>query len=379
MNDYRRAVDSCSVPEGLEQRLAERVLAAEPAKRRAVIRPMSFGKKALLAAVLTALLSASVGAAVLVEWDEVFTDRFGQTGEEAPAAETLFQAVGAESVCGGVTLRIPEALGDSQTIYFILEYQLPEGTDLALVEQAWEGDYPDYQVELPTIEYYGTGAVTWEDYESEMGEWWPDIEWRPQFEGSPYLTERNEAFYRSLPSPLEAYGFVGGAAAGQQSVDFDRETGTMRFLSFYNWDSGDLTERPLTVLVYPPCVTVKGESTALAGHPALITFQPTQTARAKSGEIRGEGFRLRISVSPFSVNADYYGEDYTDPGALAKALTLVTADGDELSLRSLSMGCSGGSGGGGASYTAQFDEILNTERITAVRFGDAEIPLTYEE
>lgn len=379
MNDYRRAIDSCPIPEGLEQRLGQRVLAAEPAGKTSVIRPMSFGKKALLAAALAALLSVSVGAAVLVEWDAVFTDRFGRTGEETPAAESLFQSVGAESVCGGVTLRIPEALGDSQTIYFILEYQLPEGTDLELVEQAWDGEHPDYQVHLPTIEYFRTDAVTWDAYESEMGEWWPDIEWRPQFEGSPYLTERNEAFYRSLPHPLEEYDFVGGAAAGSQTVDFDRERGVMRFLNFYHWDSGDLTERPLTVLVYPPCVTVKGETTALADHPALITFRPTQTARAKTGEVKGEGFRLNISVSPFSVHVDYYGQEFTEPGALAKALTLVDGNGAELPLRSLSRGYSGGGGGASITYWAQFDEILNTETVTAVRFGDAEFPLQYEE
>lgn len=376
MNDYRRAMESCPIPEGLETRLAERVLAA-PAKKRAVIRPMSFGKKALLAAVLTALLSVSVGAAVLVEWDEVFTHRFGRTGEETPAAETLFQAVGAESVCGDVTLRIPEALGDSRTIYFILEYRLPEGTDTALVERAWGSADPNVQMYLPAVEYYGTDAVSWADYEAEMGHWWPDIEWRPQYEGSPYLTERNEAFYRSLPSPLEAYDFVGGATAGRQSVDFDRSTGTMRFLYFYNRDRGDLTAQPLTVLVYPPSVTVEGETVALADHPALITFRPTQTAKAKAGEAKGEG--LRISVSPFSVNADYYGEAFTEPGALAKALTLVTADGEELPLRSLSMGYSGSAGGGSVTYRAQFDEILNTETVTAVRFGDGELPLTYEE
>ena len=199
MNEYRRAMAGCPIPEGLEERLAARVLAV-PVEKKSVIRPMSFAKKALLVALLAALLSVSVGAAVLVEWDAVFTRRFGQTVEEVPAAESLFQSVGAESVCGDVTLRIPEALGDSQTIYFILEYQLPADADLELAAQVWGSDNPAQQLHLPTIEYYGTGAVTWEDYESEMGEWWPDIEWRPQFEEADYLTERNEAFTAHSPT-----------------------------------------------------------------------------------------------------------------------------------------------------------------------------------
>lgn len=379
MNEYRRAMDSCPIPEGLEQRLAQRVLAAEPVKKQSVICPMSFGKKVLLAAALAALLSVSVGAAVLVEWDAVFTYRFGQSAEETPAAETLFQAVGAESVCGDVTLRISEALGDSQTIYYILEYQLPAGTDLDLVEQVWGSDDPDFQLHLPTLEYYGTDAVTWADYEGEMGRWWPGIEWRPQFEGADYLTERNEAFYRSLAHPLADYDFVGGATAGAQTVDFSRERGTMRFLAFYNRADGGLTESPMTVLVYPPSVTAAGKTVTLADHPALITFQPTQTARAKSGEVKGEGFRLQILVSPFSANVDYYGEDFTKPGALASELTLVCGDGTELPLRSLSMGHTGSHGGGSVTYRAQFDEILNTETVTAVRFVDAEFSLVYEE
>ena len=378
MNDYRRAIESCPIPEGLESRLAERVLAAEPEKRTA-IRPMSFGKKALLAALLAALLSVSVGAAVLVEWDQVFTSRFGRTPEETPAAETLFQAVGAESVCGDVTLRIPEALGDSRTIYYILEYQLPEGTDLAPVERAWGSADPNVQMYMPAVEYYGTDAVSWSDYEAEMGHWWSAIEWRPQLEGAAYLTERNEAFYRSLPHPLEEYDFVGGATAGRQTVSFDPDTGTMRFLYFYNRDRGDLTAQPLTVLVYPPSVTVEGKTTALADHPALIAFQPTQTARAKTGEIKGEGFRLQITVSPFSVNVNYYGEEFTEPGSLAKALTLICGNGAELPVHSLSMGLSGSAGGGSITYRAQFDQILNTEIVTAVRFGDVEILLEYEE
>lgn len=376
MNEYRRAIDCCPIPEGLEQRLAQRVLAAEAANRRGVIRPMSFAKKMLAAAVLAALLSVSVGAAVLVEWDEVFTRRFGRTGEETPAAETLFQAVGAESVCGDVTLRVTETLGDSQTLYLLLEYQLPAEADVELVSQVWGSGETDRQFHLPTVEYYGTDAVSWADYEAEMGYWWPEIEWRPQFEGAAYLTEQNEHFYRSLPHPLKPYRFMGGGAAGMQTEDFDPETGTMRFLAFLNRELSD--GKPLTVVVYPPSVTVDGETTALADHPALITLRPAQTAQAKTGEARTAVGTLRVSLSAFSVHVTYSGEAYTDPGALGSALALVSAGG-EMPLRKLSMGYGGGSGGGSVTYRAQFQEILNVEEVTALRFGDVEIPLTYEE
>ena len=385
MKDYKQAMEHCAPPADQEQRLKLRILAAEPVKKQPVIRPMSAARKALLAAALAVLLSVSVGAAVLVDWDAIFTERFGQTAAEVPGAETLFQAVNAESVCGDVTLRVTEALGDSQAIYFLLEYQLPEGTDLELVGQAWGSGDPARQLHLPSIAYYATDAVSWGTYEAEMGRWWPDIEWRPQFEGADYLTERNEAFYRSLPHLLEDYECLGGGTAGTQTVDFDPETGTMRFLAFYNRADGGLTETPLTVLVYPPSVTVDGETTALADHPALITFQPTQTAKAKTGELRGEDFTLRVTVSPFAIHAEYYGGGYSSIRELAEDLVLVYRSGAEQVVRPLSMGHTGSvshsesRGVYGLSYHAQFDAILNAEEVVAIRLGGREFALTEAE
>ena len=113
MNRYHESMEHCAPPPELEEQLREAVLSAEPEPqaRTAVYRPRGFFRKALLAAVLAVVLTLSVGAAVLVDWDDIFSDRFGPEGAETPMAEKAFQPVNMTSVCDDVTLTIREALG----------------------------------------------------------------------------------------------------------------------------------------------------------------------------------------------------------------------------------------------------------------------------
>ena len=74
MNAYSKAMAHCVPPADLEQRLAQRVLEATPAANRRVIRPMTLARRVILATVLALALSASVGAAVLVNWDDIFAE-----------------------------------------------------------------------------------------------------------------------------------------------------------------------------------------------------------------------------------------------------------------------------------------------------------------
>ena len=52
MKRYQSAMEHCAPPEGLEQRLRQKVLAAQPPENRQVFRPRGFFRKAALAAVL---------------------------------------------------------------------------------------------------------------------------------------------------------------------------------------------------------------------------------------------------------------------------------------------------------------------------------------
>ena len=111
MNRYHESMEHCAPPPELEEQLREAVLSAEPEPqaRTAVYRPRGFFRKALLAAVLAVVLTLSVGAAVLVDWDDIFTGYFGPDAAETPMAEKAFQPVNMISVCDDVTLTIREA------------------------------------------------------------------------------------------------------------------------------------------------------------------------------------------------------------------------------------------------------------------------------
>ena len=94
----------------------------------------------LLAAVLAVVLTLSVGAAVLVDWDDIFTGYFGPDAAETPMAEKAFQKVNVISVCDDVAVTIREALVSEKNLYLILDYRLPDTVDRELVEMAYESE-----------------------------------------------------------------------------------------------------------------------------------------------------------------------------------------------------------------------------------------------
>lgn len=94
--------------------------------RAKILRPRSFARKVLLAAVVAALLTVSVGAAaVIAHWDRLFVERFGPEAETSALGQSVFQEVNVTSVCDDVTLTVRQALTDGKTVSLILDYQLP--------------------------------------------------------------------------------------------------------------------------------------------------------------------------------------------------------------------------------------------------------------
>lgn len=86
MNRYHESMEHCAPPPELEEQLREAVLSAEPEPqaRTAVYRPRGFFRKALLAAVLAVVLTLSVGAAVLVDWDDFSPATLAPTRRKPP-------------------------------------------------------------------------------------------------------------------------------------------------------------------------------------------------------------------------------------------------------------------------------------------------------
>ena len=377
MNRYEEAMAHCAPPAELEERLRQKVLAAPPAGSH-VLRHWSLARKAALAAVLTLALTVSVGAALLVEWDAIFTARFGPEAAGSPVAESLFQKVGVTSSCGDVTLTVREAVGDSKSVYLILDYRLPDSVDRAAVQAAWDSETD--QVGCPDVQFYGTGEVAWEDLLARDGERWPELDWTNYASYSRY----------SASNALTAYRFTNGSGSSVSGQSYDPDTGTLTYLVRFTTQSQtqDLTDQPLTLLVLPPTVTAAGGEQALADHPAIVTFQPGYTARARQGQTRDPEaqFSAEVILSPLSITVSCGSTDLADCGALRQAVCLLWEDGGETPLAAVTQGYGGSESSYQAdgqdryrtSISAPFLELQDISRVAAVRVGDREVSLQPE-
>ncbi|SFP51132.1 hypothetical protein SAMN05216343_108119 [Oscillibacter sp. PC13] len=363
MRDYCSAMDRCGPDSGLEERLRRRVLAAggEPARHCRVYRPRSFGRKLLLAAVIAAVLTASVGAALTqVPWDTIFAERFGLEAAASETAARAFQEVNVTSVCGDVTLTVRQAVGDDKTIYLILDLQLPQDVDTGKIQAVMESEEPSVWMDTPRVRPYATDEVTWADIQDLTYE---------------------EAEALLYGSRFPASGYSGSVS----EMAFDQDTKIMTYLISMTLEMKDrsLTDGPMTLLVDSPALYQNGAVTPLSGHPAILTFQPDYIQQARFYQLRdGEGrLKYEITLSPFALSAKSYFGDYTSIGEFAKDVVLVYRDGSEkLPAKDL------GWGGGGSrptdsevfttlSFSCRFHEILDLDEVRAIRAGDCEISI----
>lgn len=359
MTEYRTAMDRCGPDPALKERLKAQVLAAgEVQKTHKVYRPRSLGRKVLLAAVLAVALTASVGAALTqVPWDRIFTERFGPGAAATETAQQAFQKIDITSVCGDVTLTLRQAVGDSRTVYLILDYQLPQTADVEAIEAAMTSEEADTWFQVPDVGYYATGDITWQDIQG--------------------LTA-NEARIRLSGS---RFGALSGSTAQQ---GFDPESRTLTcLLTITVSGARELTDQPLTLLVEPPALHQDGEETPLADHPAIITFMPDYLQRARTYELRDEEGTLRYKVilSPLALSAESYFGNYTSLQEFRQDVALVFADGTK-ALPEMALGWSGGGSrpGGSEVYTTlqfdcRFQEILDLDTVRAIRVGDEEVSI----
>lgn len=383
MNDYRKAMDRVELPEGLEQRLEQRALWAAATRKQAAIRPRSFARRAALAAALTVLvLAVGAGAATLVNWDGIFERAFGRESAASPVTATAFQQVGVTSVSDDVTLTVREALGDSKTIYLILDYQVPETVDREWLREAWEQSGP---VELIDVEYYATGDWDWERLKAAEGELWADWNWAEHESRSDYFSLGRPS---ELRCSLSGERFEGGGGSMVSTEDYDPETGTMTFMLMFNTDSSEtLQAQPLTLVVLPPVFEKDGDLVPLADHPALITFQPEYSARVRTGGVTAEdkSYTVSVEVSPFTIAVDYYGSGYEEMNDVRRDTVLMMKDGTGIPVTQVTQSYGGSSsrsehfGKSRHSWDSQFAEVFDAGSVECVRIGDIEIPLTGEE
>lgn len=384
MNRYHDAMEHCGPPPELEARLREAVLSAapEPQARPAVFRPRGFVRKAALAAVLIVILTVSAGAAVLVHWDDIFARRFGPEGAETPMAEKAFQPVNVSSVCDDVTLTIREALVDEKSIYLILDYQLPDTIDPETVEMAYNSreDTQKDDIELPSITYYATDDVAWEDLKAAEQDTWTTLDWTDP----PTRIFYGKQDYGKQESTRNLTGRINGSG-GLGEAGYDPATNTLSYLCYITGDDDglDFTAQPLTLLVTPPVLRVNGVDTAVTDHPAILTFQPSAVSQTLTGSYQHDGFFARAVLSPMSISVEVSGGTaYQDMGDLVRDTSLLLGDGSILPVADLILGYTGGGGRDtedsflfSASFTSQFQQLLDVSQVAAVRVGDVTIPL----
>lgn len=363
MNRYQAMVETLPVPEGQAERVKAAALAAEPGRRR-VFRPWSVGKKSLLAAVLAAGLLVTAGAALeTAAWDSAFLERFGLASPEVPGAEGVFRDVNAVSVCGDVTLTVRQAIGDKKNLYLLLDYQLPEDTDLEAVAAA-EHLPPLY------IDTLRGKTVSWEDIRDMS------------------LEEQRETF-------------LGRSSISGQCTDtlgFDPESRILTCMLSANFQEGwgleTLLNPSITLLVWPPELEVDGEDVPLADHAAVVTFRPSFDVETAAGKAAADGITYTAEMSPLSLQVRMKGEDLPDMSKQAvyrevqSSLSLRLRDGSVVSAKDLQR--SGGSSSASSSFTHHdggrlsgrimlnivFRELMDPTEAEAVLVGDVEIPLS---
>ena len=382
MNRYHDAMEHCAPPPELETRLREAVLSAEsaPQARTAVFRPRGFFRKTVLAAVIAAALTVTAGAVVAANWDAILASRFGAWAASTPMGQAAFQEVQITSVCDDVTLTVRQALVSEKTVYLVLDYQLPDTVDRETVERAENSPTSDNMIIPVPVDYYLTGDFTWEDLKAADQDRWADIDWTDFLSYCHYTGRTGNALAED-----DISHYTSGSSREVASQGYDPEANTLTYLCSITAEDGglDFTAQPLTLLVLPPVLDIDGTETALADHPALLTFQPEAIGQTLAGTCRAEERTAQATVSPFAISVEVSGgTSYHDIGELLRDTSLVLRDGTIQPVSGLATGLGGSGSGGGenepyfsVSFTTHFQDLLDVSQVEAVQVGDVTIPL----
>ena len=373
MKLYQSAMEHCAPPEGLEERLRQRVLTAPPPEKRQVFRPRGFFRKAALAAVLAVILTVSAGAAL--GWNAILSGRFGELAASTPMGQAAFQDVFVTSVCDDVTLTVRQALVSDDTIYLVLDYQLPDTVDRAWLQEICESE--DAHIYPPDVSYFATGDVSWEELKASEGDIWANLDWSDFTSYGEYLHD----------TVLEPYHFAKGSSSETATQGYDPEANTLTYLLRYTTESDTQTlgGQPLTLLVSPPrTMGADGVVTALADQPAILTFQPEYVSQTLTGTWQDpeSGQTVNVTLSPFAIQVESHLGTFTGTRDLYQATALVFQDGTVTPLKGLVQGLGGSTSGPtdapyptSVSFSTSFLDLLDVSQVTAVQVGDATIQM----
>lgn len=368
MNLYHNAMEHCAPPEGLRERMEEKVLSARSGKA-GTYRPRR--KKTALVLLAAVLLLATSATTI---WDPLYVRRFGPNAALSALGGAVFQELNVTSVCDDVSLTVTQALCSDKTIHYILEYRLPDGFSL---EEGEHLGYPGREL------HYGTGDYTWEEFKAAEGDIWQDYDWSTNLSFGGYF-DRDD-FVLGPYDLTHSKDGNGNTSGSGRSKGYDPETNTITWMFSYDFNTGwNLTEQPMTILVTPPCTEAEdGTRTAVTDHPAIVTFRPAYDGpQARRGVFQEGDVKITATLSTFSLALEAQGMEYSWYDDMVKDTRLVTKDGQEKRV-SLMGFTNGGSGiadvdSGKAeevSTTVHFLLLTDAGEFTAVRVGDYELPL----
>ncbi len=358
-------MDNCLFPDGLEERMRERVLSASPPQKHRVFKPKTSRKRLILA--LAALMLLMTGAAFVVPWDPFFSQRYGIFNV---IAENAFRKVNVTAVCDDVTITVREVIGDSNSLSYILDYRLPDDTPPEVLErlEAGEGAYPN-----ESVYYLMRGDITWEEYKASDAEKWAKVDWADHGACNDYWHSDGNLVYDYYEQARDA-----GESA---RLRYDPDTRTITYLWRYDLRSPEVnfTSQPMTIVMPPP--SLSSSNIALANHPTLVTFQPDYQTTERAGTLNEDGVKISARLTSMGCSIDYQGTEYESYEDAAHDITLIHNNGLEVPLKlvaTLPGGNEARSEDGTIEeldFLANFILLTDTSKITSIRVGEHEITL----
>lgn len=130
-------------------------------------------RRLLLVAALIGILGiTAVGAYFMVDWDEIFWDRFTPTEEIASQLEGTLDSPMVTVTRDGATLSVRQTMTDGSVMWAVVELELPEDFDMELLRVDSQG------LEADTLRLFATQDET-------TGNWYtgPGTIWAQWFQG----------------------------------------------------------------------------------------------------------------------------------------------------------------------------------------------------
>ncbi len=296
----------------------------------------------ILAALLLSLAACKTEEPAVV-WDARLVEQFKPTEAMMQEMKTEIQEVNVESVCGDVTLKVGQTLGNEKDLCIVLDIGFSDGVPLQdmLLNGTEMGE--DDRVEMGSIRLY-SGKITYDE-----------------IVGMPLVAVSNK--YRDREESFNCYMRTEGP---------DLERNTIPFLvGFEAGTRNTLPQGEVTLFIEDITLLTGGEERLLGEGPFVISWNLENAGEVETFILRGEGEAEigRGYISPFSICVELDSSDYSSMDEFADTVKIILETREDLDPR----GSSGGnyeSPNGKVEYSVSLREMLDMNTVRGVRAGD---------